>query len=100
MATAAVHRTIIVGESLGGCLEVTICAVRMVCLRNRTGCMAAQAGMVFNFQIFIMTHHLWVIIVIVALGAPDDPLFTLLNGGMALPAGGRLVILRYLLMTS
>jgi hypothetical protein len=62
--------------------------------------MTAQAGMIFNFLVVIVVHHLWGVIVIMALGAADRLSFAFLNGEMTVPAGSCLIVVDHLLMTS
>ena len=98
MTTTALHCSIFIGEPFRGCFEMAGGAVCMVGLGYRTGSMAAKTGMIFNFQEFVVLHHILIVIVIMTLGTVDSSAFAILDGWMTGPARNRLVILSHLLV--
>ncbi len=56
--------------------------------------------MIFNFLVFVVIHHIWGVIVIMAIGAADRMNFVFLNGEMTVPAGRCLIVVDLLLMTT
>ena len=60
--------------------------------------MTPQTGMVFNLLVFVVVHHLRLVIVIMTLAAADRVRFAFLNGEVTVPAGGSLIIVDNLLM--
>lgn len=48
--------------------------------------MATKTGMIFNFQEFIMLHHILIVTVIMTLGAVNGSFFAFLYRWMAGPA--------------
>ena len=60
--------------------------------------MTAQTGMVFNLLVFVVVHHLRLVIVIMTLAAADRVRFAFLNGEVTVPAGSSLIVVDYLLM--
>ena len=99
MAATALHRFIVIGESLGDCLEVAAGTVCVVGLGNRTWCMTAKTGMILNFKEFIVSHHPRIITVIMTLGTVERACFVFLCTGVTAPTRGGLVIVSCLLMT-
>ena len=55
--------------------------------------------MIFNLLVFVVVHHLGLVIVIMTLGAADRVCFAFLYGQMTIPAGGCLIVIGHLLMT-
>lgn len=86
MTGAALHRFIGIDKPIRCLLEMTTRAVCMEGLRNRTRRMAAETGVVFYLQVFVMLHHIRLKIVIMALGTSDRSPFTFLNTGMTASA--------------
>lgn len=86
MTSTTLHRFIDIGKPVRCLLEMTARAVCMEGFGNRTGCMAAETGVVFYLQVFVMLHHIRLKIVIMALAASDRSAFTFLNTGMTASA--------------
>ena len=60
--------------------------------------MTPQTGMVFNLLVFVVVHHLRLVIVIMTLAAADQVRFAFLNGEVTVPAGRSLIVVDNLLM--